>query len=816
MPTVAGREPVDLLAKPPQKPSTTGGISLLGLQHLQPSDIFNEHSVGRSQQCDVKVVKCRGANKLQDWAFGMISNRHCKIYCTLENLMMQVVLEDCSGNGTLINQTALLRRGEKRVLHSGDEICLINPRTLEKKVRSSSAIQGLLQEQSFVFINLQQQQRPSLLSKALVPASTGKRKAAVNPREMRSHSILGAASSATNLSPSAGRRRRVEEDYDIRDILGSGTVGQVRRAIHRQTGKERAVKIIGGGRNRFMTGQQQDPLEVEAAILRELQHPYVVQLIDVYISSKNNTVYLVMELLNGGDLFDRIVEKTMYTEVESRRVMRRLLNAIHYLHEDCNIVHRDIKPENILLCNKTNCIDVKLTDFGLAKEVKGNDLKTFCGTPQYFAPEVLKRQSTVAGRGRYGKPADMWSLGVVLYVMLSGMPPFDDDSHGKLEFPEDPWQGISKEAQDLIQCLLQADPRKRCTVKQACEHPWILTEDFDTHIHPLHDPAVSASMKPKDATQRTATSAKTDNRVSACGIAQQEAPEIGSIEAKWTKGIEPVPKNEVKSSPKVDQCSLSEVPSGNSERKVTQHGPAVSPLDTSTSKTESKNSRNEDNRDPQPGNALSSFPLVSSPNDEDRPASPRRPLSPVQLNNSHAYTTTQTPRNSTSEKDGEPEQIATSFAPPDSYPSVRFSSATAESFTPIMQPGLTSFDRSACRRPARVSDAASLLAAAQRDSQSDDDDILSSFSEKTDSIDSFASTSGEGSRSAEPKTEATHKHNKHTKTGNAPRKRGGDILASIFDERPAKKAKPGTPVTTTKPGSTTRQTHLSAFLLKGD
>lgn len=183
--------------------------------------------------------------------------------------------------------------------------------------------------------------------------------------------------------------------------------------------------------------------------------------------------------------------------------MRRLLSVVHYLHQDCNIVHRDLKPENILLGNKLSCIDVKLTDFGLAKCVSGNGLKTFCGTPQYFAPEVLKRQTTVMGQGRYGKPADMWSLGVILYVLLSGTPPFDEGQHAlsTLDFPPEHWSDVSDDARDLIRTLLVADPRHRCTVQQACEHRWILTEDGDTHVHPLQDPAVQCVLNSSEAAE---------------------------------------------------------------------------------------------------------------------------------------------------------------------------------------------------------------------------------------------------------------------------------------------------------------------------
>ena len=626
----------------------TGGAMMtwMGLgEHilLHPSDIFNEYVLGRSPKCDITAINPATATTTttiaqpkqqqqssnddkndkknsnsktqqqlelarQQWAFGMISNRHCKIYCCLENTntttttttpmhggggTLQVYCEDCSGNGTLINQEILLRRGEKRLLHTGDEICLVNPQTLQKKVRSSRGLQSLLQQHSFVFVLAATAASskphratagvPRLLASAAAAAAaanvhttpntqtsaTANRKAAVDVRATRmpqpykknapvqnnSPPVLplsssAAAAAAAGLSPSAvaatssryrhfqsseqqqqqcqdpqkhhlrrRRRRRVEEDYDIRELLGSGTVGEVRRAIHRQTGQERAIKVITLQRNRhhFLTSAATagaaanhpltTTLEAEATILRGLSHPYIVQLIDVYVS--DTAISLVMELLHGGDLFDRIVAKGRYTEIESRHVMRRLLSAIHYLHVDCNIVHRDLKPENILLENHHNHIQVKLTDFGLAKSLNGvSGLKTFCGTPQYFAPEVLKRRTTVTGRGRYGQQADMWSLGVIVYVLLSGTPPFDiDNDNGEnshlqqqqqhsqsamyqVQFDPNDWEGVSDSARDFCKQLLVTDPQSRLTVQQACEHEWILTPDGDTHCHPLRDPQV--------------------------------------------------------------------------------------------------------------------------------------------------------------------------------------------------------------------------------------------------------------------------------------------------------------------------------------
>jgi len=293
--------------------------------------------------------------------------------------------------------------------------------------------------------------------------------------------------------------RKLEDHYDLRDQIGSGTCGQVRRAIHRRTGRTVAVKIISISRRTPRHPRSPTPttsIESEATILQSLHHPYIVPLLDFFLHP-NTAVYLVMELLAGGDLFDRIVERGRYSEREARRVMRRMLSAVHYLHQTRGIVHRDLKPENILCASRTDDVTVKLTDFGLAKSLgEGDGCKTFCGTPQYFAPEVLSRRYTLTGRGRYGKEADMWSLGVVLYVLLSGTPPFDvsesmDVVAGtRVTFWDKGWEDVSDGAKGFVSGLLETDPKKRTGVVGACEHTWILTEDGDTHRHPLDDPVL--------------------------------------------------------------------------------------------------------------------------------------------------------------------------------------------------------------------------------------------------------------------------------------------------------------------------------------
>jgi len=574
-----------------------------------PGDRFNEYVLGRSVKADVAAQKMDAPSpaappsegsdpeaarqredarrRRNDYVHAMVSNRHCRVYCLLTGGSvrggamgpnggcgnnggngvvppeMEVFVEDTSGNGTLVNGTTLLRRNERRRLHTGDVVCLLNPKLLAKKLRSVAERKAYVSQYSYVFVNLYEQEARhgwGVMSDggranrggggdSASPTSSSKKRGVVDARATKCHStrdqnanskrslFSNAASggegsrsarqhpqqrhtttrnnnnndpdgigsfpnddrhSSNDDSGETRQHRRIEEEYDIRDLLGTGTCGEVRRAIHRRTGEERAVKIISiGGRGGAgpMSAERLAAIRAEAEILRSLDHPYVVELHDMFVSP-GRAIYLVMELVRGGDLFDRIVERGRYDEVGARRLLRRILAAVHYLHEDRGIVHRDLKPENILVVGRRSDFEVKLTDFGLAKNMTAEGLKTFCGTPQYFAPEVLRRRHTVRGDGRYGKEIDCWSIGVILFILLSGSPPFDVSAgfdavaNAEVVFDEDRWRSVSREARDLVGRLLQRDPRRRMSVKEACGHKWVLREDGDTHRHPLHDPAV--------------------------------------------------------------------------------------------------------------------------------------------------------------------------------------------------------------------------------------------------------------------------------------------------------------------------------------
>ncbi|CAK9072554.1 Calcium/calmodulin-dependent protein kinase type 1 (CaM kinase I) (MnCaMKI) [Durusdinium trenchii] len=232
-----------------------------------------------------------------------------------------------------------------------------------------------------------------------------------------------------------------------------------------------------------MKAEDADALETEMQILHDLEHPNIVKLYETYRSKKN--VYLVMELMTGGEMFDRIVEKEHYEESMARRDLTVIARALEYCHQNY-IVHRDLKPENLLYSDNTDNAIVKLADFGLAKVCKEEPfMKTACGTPGYVAPEILHGE-------RYDYKVDVWSFAVIAYILLCGFPPFYHPNNaelfrqikrGKFEFPSPFWDNVSKDAKDFISSMLVVNPVERPTISQCLKHPW-LVGDSNSNLTP--------------------------------------------------------------------------------------------------------------------------------------------------------------------------------------------------------------------------------------------------------------------------------------------------------------------------------------------
>lgn len=278
------------------------------------------------------------------------------------------------------------------------------------------------------------------------------------------------------------KKSEIKKNYDLGDQLGSGNFAVVKKATYKGSvagiPKDVAIKIIDKAKVEDMNDIQR-----EIEIMSMVDHPNVIRLYEIYEEPKK--MHLVMELVTGGELFDRIVAQGNYTEKDAADTIGTLCNALAYLH-DKNIVHRDLKPENILYQSPDPDAKIKVADFGLARVVSGKDLmKTACGTPGYVAPEILKNQGYDSGA------VDVWSAGVILYILLCGFPPFYEEElpalfeqilHARYDFPSPWWDAISKEAKDLVTKMLHLDPKTRLTAKQVCQHPWISKASPDTKL----------------------------------------------------------------------------------------------------------------------------------------------------------------------------------------------------------------------------------------------------------------------------------------------------------------------------------------------
>lgn len=256
--------------------------------------------------------------------------------------------------------------------------------------------------------------------------------------------------------------------------LGAGAYGEVFEAIRKEDGGRFAVKIIQKAR---LKGEY-DSVVKEIDILKKLDHPNIISLIDMFES--DSQYYLVIQLATGGELFDRILQKGSYTEIDAAKLVKQLLNALVYLHDKVNIIHRDLKPENLLFRDPGEYADLVVTDFGLSRHANNELLTTSCGSPSYIAPEVLNSM-------QYGKSVDMWATGVITFVLLCGYTPFwggESNSNqvmyqqimlGKYDLDPQYWDCISSDAKDFIAKLLVVDPARRMTAQQALEHAWLST-----------------------------------------------------------------------------------------------------------------------------------------------------------------------------------------------------------------------------------------------------------------------------------------------------------------------------------------------------
>lgn len=265
--------------------------------------------------------------------------------------------------------------------------------------------------------------------------------------------------------------------YDLKEKLGKGQYADVYRAIHKKTHAVCAAKCI---KKSALTKEDLEAFAVEVQAMQMLSsHPNFVAYYDFF--SEKDYFYLCMEIITGGELFDRICEKEKYSEREARVLMFQLASGLAFAHGK-GVVHRDLKPENILLRGKDDDTSIKLADLGFAKVITSPTqlMSTPCGTPGYVAPEVISGS-------KYTLACDMWSMGVIFYILLCGYSPFDAGDGdqaalfaqikaGQYKFDPSHWGVISDGAKDLVKKILVVDPSKRLTSAQVLAHPWMKME----------------------------------------------------------------------------------------------------------------------------------------------------------------------------------------------------------------------------------------------------------------------------------------------------------------------------------------------------
>ncbi|PKA53598.1 Calcium-dependent protein kinase 8 [Apostasia shenzhenica] len=259
--------------------------------------------------------------------------------------------------------------------------------------------------------------------------------------------------------------------YELGSELGRGEFGITYLCTEKATGEKFACKSIS--KKKLRTAVDIDDVRREVEIMRNLpSHPNIVSLKDTY--EDDNAVHLVMELCEGGELFDRIVARGHYTERAAAAVTKTIVEVVQVCHKH-GVIHRDLKPENFLFANKKETAELKTIDFGLSIFFRpGERFTEIVGSPYYMAPEVLKRN--------YGPEIDVWSAGVILYILLCGVPPFWAETEqgvaqaiirSAIDFKRDPWPKVSESAKDLIKKMLNPDPKRRLTAQEVLDHHWL-------------------------------------------------------------------------------------------------------------------------------------------------------------------------------------------------------------------------------------------------------------------------------------------------------------------------------------------------------
>lgn len=405
----------------------------------------------------IKKIWNFGRNANCDYHLGNISrlsNRHFQIMLGEDG---NLLLKDTSTNGTWLNNERI-EKDRNQILSQGDEVTV--------GVGVAQDVLSLV-----VFINESFKKRLELAKLEGLKTSRPK---------------------GSKLSSPKSQPTGIFKDYSIKDeVVGQGAFAIVKKAVERKTGKTFAVKIIS---KRKVMGNI-DGVTRELEVLRRLNHPRIVRLKGFY--EDDESYYLLMEFVSGGDLMDFVAAHGSVGEDAGREITKQVLEAVKYIH-GMGISHRDLKPDNILI-EQDDPVMVKITDFGLAK-IQGNGtfMKTFCGTLAYVAPEVISGKNSEdksQNKNKYSSLVDMWSIGCLVYVILTGHLPFSGSTQDQLykqisrgSYHEGPLKDfrISDEARNFIDSLLQVNPKDRLTAEKALDHPWIKIgytgSSIDSHV----------------------------------------------------------------------------------------------------------------------------------------------------------------------------------------------------------------------------------------------------------------------------------------------------------------------------------------------
>lgn len=415
---------------------TSGQINLRDLKVKpeavlkNPASIKKTWTFGRNQACDYYLGD-----------ISRLSNRHFVIMLGEEGTLM---IKDTSTNGTWLNG-ARIQKDTNHILTQGDEISV--------GVGVPKDVVSLV-----IFVN-------ENFKRTLKELGSARR-------------VGSPSSSETGRGLGEIELKGIHKKYSISDsIVGQGAFATVKKAVERSTGKTFAVKII----HKRKVMDKFDGVKRELDILQKLDHPRIVKLKDFYEDDDN--YYMLMEFVSGGDLMDFVAAHGTVGEDAGREITRQVLEAVKYMH-DQGISHRDLKPDNIMI-EQDDPVLIKITDFGLAKVQNQNTfLNTFCGTLAYVAPEVIegKNIEDKTNRDLYSSLVDMWSIGCLVYVILTGHLPFSGQSQNELfkqikrgSYHEGPLKDyrISEEARNFIDSLLNVDPKERMDAEKALQHPWI-------------------------------------------------------------------------------------------------------------------------------------------------------------------------------------------------------------------------------------------------------------------------------------------------------------------------------------------------------